>query len=337
MISDILEKLKVPTLKALKDAQLEPDQINKVIFVGGSTRIPSVARLVKEIMGKDGDKSVNPDEAVALGAAIQGAILGGEVKDVLLLDVTPLSLGIETLGGVFTQIIDRNTTIPVSRSQVFSTASDNQPAVTIRVAQGERPMFLDNKLLGQFDLVGIPPAPRGIPKIEVAFDIDANGIINVKAKDLGTNKEQKITITSSTNLTKTEIERMRKEAEAHSEEDKKRKEEIEIVNNADTLVYSAEKLFADFEGKADAKELEGVKKEVGELQSLLAAPSKDVHAIKKKMDSINKVIQGMSTKMYEKASEQYKGSHQDAHQENAGKKKKDEKVVDADYKVEDEK
>jgi molecular chaperone DnaK len=342
LIQPIIKRLEGPTKQALKDANMSPDQLDKVIFVGGSTRIPIVQDLVKKLTGKEGDKSVNPDEAVAQGAAIQGAILAGEVKDVLLLDVTPLSLGIETLGGVSTMIINKNTTIPTRKSQVFSTASDSQPAVNIHVLQGERPMAADNKTLGRFDLVGIPPAPRGIPQIEVTFDIDANGIVHVSAKDLGTGKEQKIQITSTTNLSKDEIEKMRKEAELHADEDKKKREEIEVVNKADTLVYSAETLFKDLEGKVDSTKFEEVKSEIAELKNLLAQESKDASKIQKLFDSVNKKVQDMSTEMYQKAAQQYAKEHEssDAAQGDAQEDKRAEPnepgVVDAEYEeVED--
>ena len=278
-------------------------------------------------------------QCVAQGAAIQAGVLAGEVKDILLLDVTPLTLGIETLGGVFAKLIDKNTTIPSKKSQIFSTAADNQPAVTIRVGQGERPMFNDNKILGQFDLVELPPALRGVPQIEVTFDIDANGIVDVKAKDLGTGKEQSIKITASQKLSKEEVEKMKKDAEQHAEEDKIRKEEIETINQADTLVFSSEKVFKEMEGKVDAKKLETAKGHIMELKELLKPEKKDADKIKKKMDDVNKEMQGISAEMYQKVmQEQAKKKQQGAQAgASAGKTgKKDEKVVDAEYKVEDD-
>lgn len=332
LIEPILRKLEEPTKKAIADAKLSQDKIDRVIFVGGSTRTPAVQAVVKKILGKDGDKSVNPDEAVSIGAGIQGGILGGDVKDVLLLDVTPLTLGIETLGGVMTTIIPRNTTIPTKKSQVFSTAADNQTAVTIRVGQGERPMFGDNKVLGQFDLVGIPPAPRGVPQVEVTFDIDANGIVHVKAQDLGTKKEQSIKITASTNLTDEEIEKMKQDAEKNAEEDKKKKENAELVNNAESLVVQFNQLKKDLDGKVDAKEIESVEKEITELKTLLDAQEKDLEKIKTQFEKTQKLLMDTSAKMYEKvAKEQEAKKATEETKESKDSKKKDEKVVDAEF------
>ena len=301
LVKPIVDKTRHPIEQALKDAKLTHNDINKVILVGGPTRMPMVHKFVEDIVGKKLERGVDPMECVALGAAIQAGVLAGEVKDVLLLDVTPLSLGIETLGGVFTKLIDRNTTIPTKKSQIFSTAQDNQNAVTINVLQGERAMALDNKTLGRFDLIGIPPAPRGIPQIEVSFDIDANGIVHVSAKDLGTGKEQSIKITASQKLNDSEIERMRKEAEKFAEEDKKRKEDIEIVNQADTLVYTTDKLLEDFKGKIDDARISKVKDKIEELKKLLEPEIKDMSKIKEKLDETNKMIQEMSVELYQKA------------------------------------
>ena len=324
---DLVEATIEPTRKAMKDAGLSASDIDKVLLVGGSTRIPAVQDAIKRELGKEPTKNINPDECVAIGAAIQGGVLVGEVKDVLLLDVTPLSLGIETMGGIFTRIIDRNTTIPTSKSQVFSTAADNQPSVDIHVLQGERDMAAANKTLGRFELSGIPAAPRGVPKIEVTFNIDANGIVNVKAKDLGTGKEQAITITSSSGLSDEEIDRMVKEAETHAAEDKAKKEEVEVKNNADNLVYQAEKAVKDFEGKADAAQLEAVKKATETLKTSIE--SGDIEKIKADSEALTAPLYELSSKMYEQAQAQGEQGGQEA-------PKQDDNVVDADYTVVDE-
>ncbi|WP_019879687.1 molecular chaperone DnaK [Succinispira mobilis] len=332
LTADLVEKTMEPTRKALDDAKLSPKDINRVILVGGSTRIPAVQEAIKRFIGKEPHRGVNPDECVALGAAIQAGVLSGDVKDVLLLDVTPLSLGIETLGGVFTKIIERNTTIPTSRKQVFSTAADNQPAVDIHVLQGEREMAANNKTLGRFELSGIPPAPRGVPKIEVEFDIDANGIVNVKAKDLGTGKEQKITITSSGGLSNEEVERMVKEAEANAAEDKKRKEVIEARNQADSLVYQAEKTIKDMEGKGEEALVEKVKTAVETLKKTLE--SDDVEAIKKDTEELTKPLYELSAALYKQNEEQ--AGPTDA-TSSADDKKSDDNIVDAEVVDEDKK
>ena len=324
---DLVEATIEPTRKAMKDAGLSASDIDKVLLVGGSTRIPAVQEAIKRELGKEPTKNINPDECVAIGAAIQGGVLVGEVKDVLLLDVTPLSLGIETMGGIFTRIIDRNTTIPTSKSQVFSTAADNQPSVDIHVLQGERDMAAANKTLGRFELSGIPAAPRGVPKIEVTFNIDANGIVNVKAKDLGTGKEQAITITSSSGLSDEEIDRMVKEAETHAAEDKAKKEEVEVKNNADNLVYQAEKAVKDFEGKADAAQLEAVKKATETLKASIE--SGNIEKIKADSEALTAPLYELSSKMYEQAQAQGEQGEQEA-------PKQDDNVVDADYTVVDE-
>ena len=330
LTADLVQATIEPTRKAMQDAGLSASDIDKVLLVGGSSRIPAVQDAIKKVLGKEPTKNVNPDECVAIGAAIQGGVLVGEVKDVLLLDVTPLSLGIETMGGIFTRIIDRNTTIPTSKSQVFSTAADNQPSVDIHVLQGERDMAAANKTLGRFELSGIPAAPRGVPKIEVTFNIDANGIVNVKAKDLGTGKEQAITITSSSGLSDEEIDRMVKEAETHAAEDKAKKEEVEVKNNADNLVYQAEKAVKDFEGKADAAQLEAVKKATETLKASIE--SGDIEKIKADSEALTAPLYELSSKMYEQAQAQGEQGGQGGQEA----PKQDDNVVDADYTVVDE-
>jgi molecular chaperone DnaK len=305
MVSDLLERSKEPCQKALNDAGLNAGQIDEVILVGGSTRIPAVQQIVKDLFKKEPNRGVNPDEAVAIGAAIQGGILGGDVKDVLLLDVTPLSLGIETLGGVMTKLITRNTTIPTRKSQVFSTAADGQTAVSIQVLQGEREMATQNRTLGRFDLVGIPPAPRGVPQIEVTFDIDANGIVHVSAKDLGTGKEQKIRIESSSGLSDTDIDRMVKEAELHAEEDKREKEKAEARNEADTMVYSTEKNIKDLGDKVNAADKAKAEEAIAELRKALEG--EDIQAIKDKTEALKQVSYKIAEEIYKAQGNQQQG------------------------------
>ncbi len=329
---DLLNRCKTPVENALKDAGISKSDINEVVLVGGSTRIPAVQQLVKEYTGKEPNQSVNPDEVVAVGAAIQAGVLAGEVKDIVLLDVTPLTLGIETLGGVMTPLVPRNTTIPVSKSQVFSTAENNQTAVDIHVLQGERPMAKDNKSLGMFRLDGIPPAMRGLPQIEVTFDIDANGIVNVSAKDKATNKEQKITITNSSNLSEADIDKMVKEAEANAAEDKKKKEEAEIKNNATSLIGSAERIEKDFEGKIDAADKSKLDEQKAALQKALDE-NKPTEELKKLSDELQQTMFSISQKAYEavQKEEQSTASSESASSETDKKDKGDDDVIDAEY------
>ena len=316
----LVERTMAPVRQALKDAGLSASELDKVILVGGSTRIPAVQDAIKKETGQDPHKGVNPDEVVALGAAIQGGVLTGDVKDVVLLDVTPLSLGIETMGGVFTKLIERNTTIPTSKSQVFSTAADSQTAVDIHVLQGERPMSADNKTLGRFQLTDIPPAPRGVPQIEVSFDIDKNGIVNVRAKDLGTNKEQAITIKSSTGLSDDEIERMVKEAEENADADKQRKEEVELRNEADQLVFTTEKTLKDLEGKVEEAEVTKANEAKDALKA--AIEKNDLEEIKAKKDELQEIVQALTVKLYEQAQQAQQAGEQGAQNDD---------VVDAEF------
>ena len=329
---DLLNRCKTPVENALKDAGITKNDINEVVLVGGSTRIPAVQQLVKEYTGKEPNQSVNPDEVVAVGAAIQAGVLAGEVKDIVLLDVTPLTLGIETLGGVMTPLVPRNTTIPVSKSQVFSTAENNQTAVDIHVLQGERPMAKDNKSLGMFRLDGIPPAMRGLPQIEVTFDIDANGIVNVSAKDKATNKEQKITITNSSNLSEADIDKMVKEAEANAAEDKKKKEEAEIKNNATSLIGSADRIVKDFEGKIDSADRTKLDEQKAALQKALDE-NKPVDELKKLSDELQQTMFSISQKAYEavQKEEQSTASSESASTEENKKDGGDDDVIDAEY------
>ncbi len=327
LIKDLVESTLTPVRDALKEAGLKANEIDKVLLVGGSTRIPMVQELIKKELGKEPSKGVNPDEVVAMGAAIQGGVLTGDVNDIVLLDVTPLSLGIETLGGVCTVLIPRNTTIPTSKSQVFSTAADNQPAVDIHILQGERPMAADNKTLGRFQLANIPPAPRGVPQIEVTFDIDANGIVNVKAKDLGTNKEQSITITASTNLSDEEIDKMVKEAEANKAADEKKKDLVDAKNEGEQIIFATEKAIKDLGDKVDSKDKEKAEEQIKELKEALEKD--DIDEIKSKKDKLNETAMALATKVYEEAAKNNQNAQNT--EETTTEDKKDDNIKDAEY------
>ena len=335
LISDLVESTIEPVRKAIKDAKMTKKDIDKILLVGGSTRVPLVYETITKELGKEPSREVNPDEAVAMGAAIQGGVISGDVNDIVLLDVTPLSLGVETLGGVMTTLIPRNTTIPTSHSEVFSTAADNQPGVDIHILQGERPMANDNKTLGNFRLDNIPPAPRGVPQIEVKFDIDANGIVNVTAKDLGTNKEQSITITATTNLSEEEVERMRKEAEENKEEDDKRKEEAEIKNDAEQLVFQTEKAIKDLGDKADKKEVEEAEDLIKDLKKALEKG--DIEEIKEEKDKLQEKAVSIASKVYEQAAKERQAEQESSNEEapkEDKKNKKDDDVEEADIEEE---
>jgi molecular chaperone DnaK len=334
LVDDLIDRTVEPCHKALADAGIKSEDVDEVVLVGGMTRMPKVQELVKKLFGKEPHKGVNPDEVVAVGAAIQAGVLKGEVKDILLLDVTPLSLGIETLGGVFTKIIERNTTIPTRKKEIFSTAADNQTEVEIHVLQGEREMAADNKTLGRFHLVGIPPAPRGVPKIEVTFDIDANGILQVTAKDTATGKDQKITITASSGLSKEEVERLVQEAKEHEEEDRRRREEVETFNQADTLIYTTEKTMREFGDKLNETDKKNIEEAISNLKKALE--KKDVNAVKKGMEELSKAAQKIGEEMYKQSATQHQTQTGTASSQSQEKTKKDnEDVIDGEYKVED--
>ncbi len=329
LVDELIERTIEPVRKALADAKLSADQIDEVVLVGGMTRMPKVQETVRKLFGKEPHKGVNPDEVVAVGAAIQGAVLGGEVKDIVLLDVTPLSLGIETLGGVFTKLIERNTTIPTRKSEIFTTAEDSQTSVDIHVLQGEREMAIDNKTIGRFQLVGLPPAPRGIPQIEVTFDIDANGILNVSAKDKVTGKQQSIRITASSGLSEAEIKKMVKDAEVHSTEDKKRREEVDIRNRADQLVYETEKSLKEYGDRLDSEAKSKVETAVARVKEALQ--KREIQEIKSATEALTSVWHEAASKMYQKSTAQTNSGSQGKSEENSGKGK--DKAVDADYEV----
>ncbi|MGQ9882074.1 MAG: molecular chaperone DnaK [Armatimonadota bacterium] len=331
LTADLVERLKGPFYQALQDAKLDVKDLNEVILVGGATRMPCVQELVRKLTGKEPNKGVNPDEVVAIGAAVQAGVLGGEVKDVVLLDVTPLSLGIETLGGVFTKLIERNTTIPTRKSEIFTTAADGQTEVEIHVLQGEREMARDNKTLGRFHLTGIPPAPRGVPKIEVTFDIDANGILHVSAKDLGTGKQQAITITGSSNLTREEIDRMVKEAQAHAEEDHRRREEAEVRNQADSLAYQTERMLRDLGDRVPSDEKLRIEQAISDLRD--AVNKNDISLIRERMEALQQASYQLSQRLYEQASQTYAGTGAQTGGSSSSSSG-DGEVIDAEFKSE---